>query len=285
MNHTQRIEDVRTLANQTATFSIWIKADAAVSMTLVLAQVFGSGGSGTVNTTLGTASVTTSWQRFTFTVTVPSISGKTIGTGSYLQVGADLPTSSGTLRVGSYDFWGAQLEAGTFPTSYIPTTSAQVTRAADNASMVGTNFSSWYNQSEGTFIANANLNLIVPSGAYGILGASDGTFSNHLAIRFDNSGSGCTGSAWTNGVNQTSIGMQLVAVPEFVTSGYSFDSGSRTFTVKGRTPAIQNGYTLANFNRLDIGVYPSANYLNGHLKSFKFFSKRFLNTYLQSLTQ
>lgn len=55
--------------------------------------------------------------------------------------------------------WGAQLEAGSFPTSYIPTTSAQVTRAADSATMTGTNFSSWYRQDEFTsvvrFIANA----------------------------------------------------------------------------------------------------------------------------------
>ena len=46
--------------------------------------------------------------------------------------------------------WGAQLEAGSFATSYIPTTSATVTRTADQASMTGTNFSSWYNQAQGS---------------------------------------------------------------------------------------------------------------------------------------
>ena len=48
--------------------------------------------------------------------------------------------------------WGAQYEQGAFVASYIPTTTASVTRSADVASMTGTNFSSWYNQSEGTFL-------------------------------------------------------------------------------------------------------------------------------------
>lgn len=48
--------------------------------------------------------------------------------------------------------WGAQLEQGAFPTSYIPTTTAQVTRAADTASMSGANFSSW-NNTTGTILA------------------------------------------------------------------------------------------------------------------------------------
>jgi hypothetical protein len=47
---------------------------------------------------------------------------------------------------------GAQMEEGTFATSYIPTTTAPVTRACDFASITGTNFSSWYNPLQGTFV-------------------------------------------------------------------------------------------------------------------------------------
>ena len=52
--------------------------------------------------------------------------------------------------------WGAQVEAGSFPTSYIPTTSSTVTRAADVASMTGTNFSSWFNSGVGTFFTDSS---------------------------------------------------------------------------------------------------------------------------------
>lgn len=66
--------------------------------------------------------------------------------------GSTTSTASGTS--GIY-VWGAQVEAGSFPTSYIPTTTATVTRAADVASMTGTNFSSWYRQDEGTMYLKA----------------------------------------------------------------------------------------------------------------------------------
>ena len=59
--------------------------------------------------------------------------------------------------------WGAQLETGAFPTSYIPTTSSTVTRAADVASITGSNFSSWYNQSEGTVFAEGVRNFTISS--------------------------------------------------------------------------------------------------------------------------
>jgi hypothetical protein len=47
--------------------------------------------------------------------------------------------------------WGAQLEEGSFATSYIPTTTAAVTRAGDFASIEGNNFTPWYNPVQGTF--------------------------------------------------------------------------------------------------------------------------------------
>lgn len=111
-----KIEDVRRFAGQTVTFSFWAKADSSRSISNILfTQNFGTGGSSQVDTSFSTstASLTTSWQRFTTTLTVPSISGKTIGTGSYIQVGIYLPTTTCTIET-----WGWQLEAGNTATAF-----------------------------------------------------------------------------------------------------------------------------------------------------------------------
>jgi hypothetical protein len=114
---TQPIEDVRTFAGQTVTISFWAKAAAGFSFGQVdLYQYFGSGGSGAI-TTAGTsldATVTTSWKRFVYNVTVPSISGKTVGSGSYVQLRIWLPTNT----TFTFDIWGVQIEAGSIATPF-----------------------------------------------------------------------------------------------------------------------------------------------------------------------
>jgi hypothetical protein len=110
----QPIEDVRTFAGQTVTLSFWAKADASRTLTAQIYQEFGTGGSGAVNVLSGTASVTTSWQRFTISATIPSISGKTIGTNNSLTLYFIMPTGVAF----TFDYWGVQLEAGSVATAF-----------------------------------------------------------------------------------------------------------------------------------------------------------------------
>ena len=123
----QKIEDVRTFAGQTVTVSLWAKAaSAGAKIGLELSQSFGSGGSAQVNTALGSVTLTTSWARYSLSVAVPSISGKTIGTADSLTLG--LWTSAGTtfatrassigIQTATIDMWGVQIEYGSKATPF-----------------------------------------------------------------------------------------------------------------------------------------------------------------------
>jgi hypothetical protein len=78
--------------------------------------------------------------------------------------------NGGTATAGdSFYLWGVQIEQQSFASSYIPTTTATVARGADNTLMTGTNFSSWFNQAEGTIYAET---LVTSTSGGGQLAAS-----------------------------------------------------------------------------------------------------------------
>jgi len=112
----QKIEDVRTFAGQTVTFSFWAKATSSIGFTVYWRQNFGSGGSALADTTTAITVSSSSWTRYSATISVPSISGKTIGTGSMVQF--LLAQSSGTVASNTVDFWGFQVEAGSVATAF-----------------------------------------------------------------------------------------------------------------------------------------------------------------------
>jgi hypothetical protein len=110
----QKIEDVRTFADQTITISFWAKADSSRSVTPKIVQNFGSGGSAEVNTNGSAITLTTSWVRYSQSFTVPSISGKTVGTSSFLALEVSQPVNvSHTL-----EYWGIQAEYGSKVTPF-----------------------------------------------------------------------------------------------------------------------------------------------------------------------
>jgi hypothetical protein len=130
----QRIENVRTFAGQTVTVSFWAQAGTGTpSISVELQQNFGSGGSpsSVVNGIIASPAkqaISTSWARYSYTISVPSISGKTIGTSenSYLQLGLFVSAGSnfnartGSLGIQSntFNIWGVQVEYGSKATPF-----------------------------------------------------------------------------------------------------------------------------------------------------------------------
>jgi hypothetical protein len=123
----QPIESVRTLAGETVTLSFWAKANSGTpNIAGYLGQSFGSGGSAGVDYPLGLVAISTSWARYSFTTTLSSLSGKTIGTNDQLilnlcvSAGSDLdtPFSSIGIQNNTFQIWGVQLESGSVATAF-----------------------------------------------------------------------------------------------------------------------------------------------------------------------
>jgi len=112
------IESVRTFAGQTVTLSFFAKANTAKTITARLVQIFGGGGSPSALTlnTSNDISLSTDWERFTFTTTLDSLSGKTLGTDGtdHVRVDVRLPLND-TFTI---DIWGVQLETGSVATPF-----------------------------------------------------------------------------------------------------------------------------------------------------------------------
>ena len=115
----QKIEDVRVFAGQSITVSFWAKAGAGLTLGVQGYQNFGSGGSSQVTALDTTVTLTTSWVRYSVSATLPSISGKTIGTSSYLMLPYFLFNGSGAATI---DIWGVQVEAGSVATPFTTAT-------------------------------------------------------------------------------------------------------------------------------------------------------------------
>jgi hypothetical protein len=127
----QRIENVRTFAGQTITVSFWAKANSGTPKIAVeITQNFGSGGSPStsVNTYAGQVTISTSWARYSVSVAVPSISGKTIGTNEnsicqmnlWVSAGSNFDARTGSIGIqtNTFQFWGVQVEAGSIATPF-----------------------------------------------------------------------------------------------------------------------------------------------------------------------
>lgn len=116
----QKIEDVRTFAGQTITISFYAKMGTNTTIpSIQIGQGYGSGGSASAFQYIPVATnvaITTAWQRFSYTVSVPSLSGKTLGTNqdSSLHIFFMLPFNTTFV----FDLWGVQVEKGTVATPF-----------------------------------------------------------------------------------------------------------------------------------------------------------------------
>jgi hypothetical protein len=217
------------------------------------------------------------WYRFNVSVTTPA------GCTSLRVYPIRTSTGGGEVAgvVGTSFVWGAQLEAGSFPTSYIPTAGATATRAADVASIPTSAFG--YNQKAGTVVVEASTYRTPDSDTYLWQidsGAGDDRYTARLSsvvlyaafVIID-----------TVTAANLSAGSALGA-GDTIKFGYAFADGdqytySAGFSDTGTAGLPANRTTL----RLGSDVGTSRQ-LNGHIKSIQYFPRRLTNAQLQELT-
>ena len=182
--------------------------------------------------------------------------------------------------------WGAQLEAGAFPTSYIPTTTATVTRAADVASITGTAFSSWYRQDEGTvFVDNTN---------YGVSNTRIASFSDNST---NNRFTVARGTGLSGNINTTVTVSGVAQVNSLVlASSLSFGSAAKAAvaikaldfagSANGLAPVTQaTGSTPTTLSQITIGNGETlgANTFTGTIRRLAYWPTRLAT--LQAISQ
>lgn len=183
--------------------------------------------------------------------------------------------------------WGAQIENGTFATSYIPTVAGTVTRNADIATMTGTNFSSWFNASEGTFVASYGTS---PNQFATYIAASNGVVGQN-SVHFDNDSGGDMRAVYYSG----SVAQAILSLGAYGTAG-TVNTVASAYAVDDFA-ASRNGGTVVtdtsgalpvSLTQFNIGADPSGaavNVSNSHIRSITYYNKRLYNPQLQTLSQ
>ena len=170
--------------------------------------------------------------------------------------------------------WGAQLEEGAFPTSYIPTVASTRTHAADNASMTGKNFSEWYRQDEGTFfVKSPNASGLVLWSTQRVLDVYGPRFQLGTAGDF----------AMVN--DAAAVAFQMGSSPSYpkrIASAYKL--GDYAQSNEGRLVSSTSNTICTGQAVLQIGELVNM-YLNGTISRLTYYPKRLPNAQLQALTK
>jgi hypothetical protein len=293
-------------ANQNITWSCYVKPLRRTNIFLIIYD--GASYSNNVNFRYEFSNQTVAFSAAFGTGTFGSYSVVYVGNGVYRMVLSGQPTTSAStsvrIRIGFVNqsstytgtgvsaaaVWGAQVEAGAFPTSYIPTTASTVTRSADNASMTGTNFSSWFGSGSpselSAFYSGLAPYVSINNAYYWQL--TNTAITERILYRYaglpqiipyiNGLSMGGVFANPSQNVNIKSVG--LIDNKSFAirsndgTVDYSFSNSLKL-------PRIPTGLTQLNIGSSPFGV----NYLNGTIRKLAFYPKRISSNQAVYLTQ
>ena len=286
-NHRIR-QDVTTTAIA-YTYSVHCKAAergyvALYNLTTASGQVFnlltGAVGvsTGTAPTSATITAVGDGWYRCDITVTA------TAATNSWgihiMESNSSTLIYNGDGTSGIY-IWGAQLEAGSFATSYIPVgaTSAGATRNADVASVSTQAFP--YSATEGTLVANGSWNGSASAGAlFAVI--SDGGNSNRMLLYANNSAADAQFTVFNGGTPQADIGgLGATSAGQTFKAAAAYKANDFAAVGKSGSVSTDPSGTIPSVNILHLGSnLGTSNVLNGHIRQITYLPRRISNAEL-----
>ena len=224
------------------------------------------------------------WYRcsFTFTTAYNATSGAA-QMFYYISNSESTTNFAGDGSSGMY-FWGAQLEQGAFATSYIPTSGSTVTRAQDFATITGTNFTDFYNDTEGSLYSDFSLTALDAAYNSTTVMFTNNTTTNYLAIFGHNpviayaiTGGSPQFSASLGGSSTTGVNYR---------AAMAFKLNDFAASLNGGTVSTDTSATIPPADRMLIGRRVTLNKtMNGYIRAIKYYNKRLPNAQLQGLTQ
>jgi hypothetical protein len=236
---------------------------------------------GTIGAGLSAASITPAgngWYRCTITGTTAAASA---GLGFYVVTSATAVSAEINTLTTSVFLYGAQLELGSFATSYIPTVASTVTRAADSVAITGANFSSWYNQSEGTIVFSGDsVRPAVTSPGTRLFQFDNATTANVIRTQGQSTLTVFDASVLQAIIASTPLILYDGTVFKFA-SAYKLDDFA---TVTTGAVATDTSGTVPTVTQLTLGNGAGGAFINGHIRTFTFYPSRLTNAQLQALT-
>lgn len=203
-------------------------------------------------------------------------------TTTFRVYGAETASSGyggNTTSTGNFFLWGAQLEAGSFATSYIPTVASQVTRSADAASV--NTLSPWYNATEGTIYVETGptADNTYPTGAV----FTDGTTSNNILIQGANPATSQQFYIVSGGAAQVNLATQTFSSTLTKTAA-AYKANDFAYSTQGAAVSTDVAGSVPTVSQLVIGAERTSNPFNGTIRRITYYPRRLSNAELQAIT-
>jgi hypothetical protein len=197
----------------------------------------------------------------------------------------DSQGTSATVTANSTDgilFWGAQIEAGSFPTSYIPTTTAAVTRSADVCQITGGDFSGFWNASEGSFAVE--FDVISENEYQSSLYLAHQSGSSWIGQR-RSTGVGIYFDVYNSNVQQARLTATMPTAGTLFRSAGCYKANDFACSFNGAAVLTDAVGSLPSPTSLAIGNFPAyGEYHNGHIARLRYYNSRLTNSKLQELS-